>query len=101
MACILTIILVIAVSFYGVYFLYNYDFTKLVDKLSSGSSIKSLASSILNETNTEMYDTKCDNLFSTEPGLNSQYTLMKTSRPIAEVRNLCGNYAKNILGRKV
>lgn len=62
---------------------------------------KSLAASILSDTNPESYDNKCFKLFSHNKSLNPQYLSMKASRPVAETRNLCGNYAKNILGRKV
>jgi hypothetical protein len=41
-----------------------------------------------------IYDANCDKLFSSDPGLNSQYLEMKSTRPISEVRNLCGNYVE-------
>lgn len=111
MATVMNIMLLIAVVCYGVYYVYTADFSKFYKKLGEVGSdsstsggwkdIKSLARSILGEKDSGVYDAKCDKLFSSDPALNSQYLGMKSARPIAEVRNLCGNYAKNILGRKV
>lgn len=59
-----------------------------------------LARSILLETNKDIYDKKCEKLFSHNKDLYSQYKSMKKDRPIAETRNLCGNYSKSILRQK-
>lgn len=65
------------------------------------NSSKSIAQKILKETDQTKYDQECDILFKKKPELYEQYSEMKKTRDIKESRNLCGNYAKNILGRKI
>lgn len=73
---------------------------EFIEKLG-GVSPTVVAQQILKETNADQYQEKCNRLFGYNKALNEQYTAMKKSRPKEEVNNLCGNYAKNLLGRKV
>ena len=63
---------------------------------------KNLASKLLSSKDPKSFDMMCNELFATadDPILYDQYQGMKSSRPASEVSNLCGNYAKQILGKK-
>lgn len=57
-----------------------------------------IAKSILSETDPIKYMDQCNELVNTkDAGIIEQFKDMKVKRPIEEVRNLCGNMAKNTL----
>ena len=61
-----------------------------------------LAKNILQETNPSSFTRKCDELFASagDPVMSEQWQSMRNTRSVVEVNNLCGNYAKSVLGRK-
>jgi hypothetical protein len=63
---------------------------------------KHIATSILEEKDTDKYSKLCDELFdaTASPAIASDYLRMKAEKTIKEVQNLCGNYAKKILNKK-
>lgn len=72
----------------------------LVEKILA-MRIKHIMSSPKSKKNDAQFDKLCDNLFSKRPALYEQFSHMKKTRSQQEVRTLCGNHAKNILGMKV
>jgi hypothetical protein len=71
-------------------------------KLHKLSIQKNLARNLLTSKDPTEFDMMCNKMFSSsgDPVLYQQYQGMKSTRPVAEVNNLCGNYAKQLLGRK-
>lgn len=63
--------------------------------------VKHIMSSPKSEKNDAKFDKLCDKLFRKRPTLYEQFSHMKKMRSPQEVRTLCGNHAKNILGMKV
>jgi uncharacterized integral membrane protein len=63
--------------------------------------VKRIMSSPKSKENDAKFDKLCDKLFRKRPALYDQFSHMKKTRSKQEVRTLCGNHAKNILGMKV
>ena len=78
------------------------DGPKIFDLYSKPGSLKLAAEELLKTKSEPRYDYLCGIVF--EEGMdkatNDQYLSMKKTRPKAEVNNLCGNVAKNLLSRK-
>lgn len=77
-------------------------FTRVYSKEKRlATRIKNIMSLSKTKENERKFDKLCDKLFKTRPALYSQFNEMKKTRSGQEVRTLCGNHAKNILGIKV
>ena len=63
--------------------------------------VKRIMSAPKSKENDAKFDKLCDKLFRKRPALYDQFSDMKKTRSQQEVRTLCGNHAKNILGMKV
>lgn len=63
--------------------------------------VKRIMSAPKSKENDAKFDKLCDKLFRKRPALYEQFSDMKKTRSKQEVRTLCGNHAKNILGMKV
>ena len=73
---------------------------KRLEKILRGS--REELESLLAETDQENFLSMCDAIFDKAgKEIKEQYELMRRDRPIKEVINLCGNYAKSLLKKKV